>query len=102
MVLDNINIPKDWAMYTGEGNRLMRDMALSFVNRMRRATKYSEHIEALETYFAYYKKKPDCKNAAEAHDTEVREAVLSFADLVCGKFNIDRNIVEEVYNRSGI
>jgi len=81
-----LTAPKEWGMYSPQGNNNMKKKAESLVKNLEKADSYSNKIKAFEKYYKAYNKacNSQSKVMAEAGDTEVRECVWFFS-LKAGK-----------------
>lgn len=79
-----LKIPKEWGMFTSQGNRSLRLKAERLVAKIKDEKDFTKRLRAITLFFKSYRKMSDSKNMGEADDTAVRELVYDFA-LKLGK-----------------
>lgn len=98
MVLNKeIPVPKDWGMYTPQGNRSMAQMAATLLRRVGKATEPSQVVRAIELYYLCFTRKAKRPTMQEAYDTAVREVVADFADRVSEAAGLGKEISDKLY-----
>jgi NAD(P)H-nitrite reductase large subunit len=74
-----LRVPKDWGMYSIQGNKSIRLKAEKLVKTVKRTSSTIEKMKAFTDFFKEYRRLQKTKTMAESGDTAVREQVWGFA-----------------------
>lgn len=98
-----IRTPKDWGMYTPQGNQAMRKKANTLVKNVLKvknnSNNYIDYLKCFEKYFKSYERGTRTKTCAESGDTMVREMVWGFAENVGKSVGISYDALDDLWNR---
>jgi len=96
-----INVPTEWSMFTPEGNRRVRNMAILLKKDCEEGVTFAR---ALKKYFMTMFRMATGKGFREVDDTAVRERIIGFA-ITIGRYIVGygqtaaEDKVYEIYNK---
>jgi hypothetical protein len=93
-----LKVPRDWGMFTPQGNRSLRLKAEKLVNKVKENDSTLARLNAFVEYFKSYRKLSNTKTMSEASDTMVRELVWSFAVVVGRCVGISDSTLDNLWN----
>ncbi len=84
--IENINIPDNWGMLTGRGNRALHGRARTFLMHLKPdpdEIPLDEKIRAAMRFLRSYRRMWSREGLEESADTDVEDRVWGFFSLVC-------------------
>ena len=99
-----VKIPKNWGMFSAQGNQIMRKKAESLVKNILKVKEKNpcdiiSYLKCFDKYFKSYQKTLSTnKNYKEAGDTCVREMIWGFAESVGKSLGISEETLDELWN----
>jgi hypothetical protein len=93
-----LKIPRDWGMFTPQGNRSLRLKAEKLVLKVKENESTMARLNAFVEYFKGYRKLSNTKTMSEAGDTMVREMVWSFAVALGRCVGVSDSVLDNLWN----
>jgi hypothetical protein len=93
-----LQIPKEWGMYTAQGNKSLTKKAEILVSKIESTTSTIERLALFAKFFKSYRKMSQFKSFRGAGDTAVRECVWDFALEVGKCVGIDYSTLDNIWD----
>ena len=94
---DKPRVPKDWGMFTSQGNKSLRLKAEKFVTKVTEEKSLGKQLRDFADFLKSWRRMANAKTMKEALDTAVGDVVYEFVMGVAKQLDIEKKHIDNVW-----